>query len=80
MALDMYGCHKNSLKRFYQLMNKENADVICKLAAFSHHVLQRQTAPELVVIARMELIKLKLVRLRWWWGVNSLTGLCSRCD
>ena len=37
-----------SLKRFCQLMNNKNADVIGKLAAFVHHVLQRQSAPELV--------------------------------
>ena len=36
------------LDRFCQLMNNKNADVICKLAAFVHHVLQRQWAPELV--------------------------------
>ena len=31
-----------SLERFCQLMNNKNTDVICKLAAFVHHVLQRQ--------------------------------------
>ena len=34
-----------SLERFCQLMNNKNTDVICKLAAFVHHVLQRQSAP-----------------------------------
>ena len=37
-----------SLEQFCQLMNIKNADVICKLAACVHHVLQRQSAPELV--------------------------------
>ena len=37
-----------SLERFCQLMNNKNTDVICKLAAFVHHVLQRPTAPEIV--------------------------------
>ena len=37
-----------SLERVYQLMNNKNADVICKLAAFVQHVLQRKSAPEFV--------------------------------
>ena len=39
-----------SLEQFCQLMNNKYADVICKLAAFVHHVLQRQSAPELVFV------------------------------
>ena len=42
------------LKRFCQLINIKNADVTCKLAAFVHHVLQRQSAPELVFALRPE--------------------------
>ena len=37
-----------SLERFYQWVNNKNADLICKLEAFVHHLLQRQSGPEFV--------------------------------